>query len=90
MHIHDLHATILHLLGLDHQKLTYFYGGRYFRLTDVAGNVAQKSLLSIGFGLLEQVPFANSCKKSWAGSNSFSACRGSERECQNKQHVRLD
>ena len=42
MHIHDLHATILHLMGLDHQKLTYFYGGRYFRLTDVAGNVAQK------------------------------------------------
>jgi hypothetical protein len=42
MHIHDLHATILHLMGLDHKKLTYFYGGRYFRLTDVAGNVAQK------------------------------------------------
>src|SRR5262245_17990515 len=42
MHIHDLHATILHLMGLDHQRLTYFYGGRYFRLTDVAGNVAQK------------------------------------------------
>jgi len=42
MHIHDLHATILHLLGLDHEKLTYFYGGRYHRLTDVAGNVAQK------------------------------------------------
>lgn len=42
MHIHDLHATVLHLLGLDHQKLTYFYGGRFFRLTDVAGKVAQK------------------------------------------------
>ena len=41
-HIHDLHATILHLMGLDHQKLTYFYGGRFFRLTDVAGNVAEK------------------------------------------------
>ena len=42
MHIHDLHATILHLLGLDHTRLTYHYGGRDFRLTDVAGNVAHK------------------------------------------------
>lgn len=42
MHIHDLHATILHLLGLEHTRLTYFYGGRNFRLTDVAGNVAHK------------------------------------------------
>jgi hypothetical protein len=40
MHVHDLHATILHLLGLDHEKLTYRYGGRDFRLTDVHGNVA--------------------------------------------------
>ena len=40
MHIHDLHATILHLLGLDHTKLTYHYGGRDHRLTDVHGNVA--------------------------------------------------
>ncbi len=40
MHIHDLHATILHLLGLDHERLTYRYAGRDFRLTDVAGNVA--------------------------------------------------
>ena len=39
MHIHDLHATILHLLGLDHEKLTYRYSGRDFRLTDVHGNV---------------------------------------------------
>ncbi|MBX3420049.1 MAG: DUF1501 domain-containing protein [Pirellulaceae bacterium] len=38
-HIHDWHATILHLLGLDHQKLTYRYAGRDFRLTDVSGNV---------------------------------------------------
>ena len=36
VHIHDLHATILHLLGLDHEKLTYRYAGRDFRLTDVA------------------------------------------------------
>jgi hypothetical protein len=38
-HIHDWHATILHLLGLDHKKLTYRYAGRDFRLTDVHGNV---------------------------------------------------
>ncbi len=44
MHLHDLHATILYLLGLEHTKLTYFYGGRNFRLTDVAGNVAHKIL----------------------------------------------
>lgn len=40
MHVHDLHATILHLLGLDHEKLTYRYSGRDFRLTDVSGKVA--------------------------------------------------
>lgn len=39
VHMHDLHATILHLLGLDHQQLTYRYSGRDFRLTDVHGNV---------------------------------------------------
>ncbi len=39
VHMHDLHATILHLLGMDHEKLTYRYAGRDFRLTDVAGNV---------------------------------------------------
>ena len=44
MQIHDLHATILHLLGLDHERLTYFYGGRDFRLTDVSGSVAHKIL----------------------------------------------
>jgi hypothetical protein len=44
MHLHDLHATILHLMGLDHTKLTYSYSGRNFRLTDVAGNVANKIL----------------------------------------------
>ena len=37
--VHDLHATILHQLGIDHQKLTYRFQGRDFRLTDVAGNV---------------------------------------------------
>jgi hypothetical protein len=40
MHIHDLHATLLHLLGLDHLRLTFHYAGRDFRLTDVAGKVA--------------------------------------------------
>jgi len=39
MHIHDVHATILHLLGLDHERLTYRFAGRDFRLTDVEGNV---------------------------------------------------
>jgi Protein of unknown function (DUF1501) len=42
MHVHDLHATILHLMGLDHEKLTYRYSGRDFRLTDVHGRVATK------------------------------------------------
>ena len=40
MHVHDLHATILHLMGLDHEKLTYRYSGRDYRLTDVHGRVA--------------------------------------------------
>ncbi len=44
MHVHDLHATILHLLGLDHEKLTYRYAGRDFRLTDVSGKVAREIL----------------------------------------------
>jgi uncharacterized protein (DUF1501 family) len=39
VHVHDIHATILHLLGIDHTKLTYRYSGRDFRLTDVAGKV---------------------------------------------------
>jgi hypothetical protein len=41
VHFHDLHATVLHLLGLDHLKLTYRYAGRDFRLTDVHGNVVK-------------------------------------------------
>jgi hypothetical protein len=41
VHMNDLHATILHLLGIDHTRLTYKYNGRQFRLTDVAGNVIQ-------------------------------------------------
>jgi Protein of unknown function (DUF1501) len=42
VHVHDLHATILHLMGLDHEKLTYRYSGRDFRLTDVHGKVARE------------------------------------------------
>jgi hypothetical protein len=44
VHIHDFHATLLHLLGLDHEKLTYRYSGRDFRLTDVAGRVVTEVL----------------------------------------------
>ncbi len=44
VHVHDLHATILHLLGLDHEKLTYRYAGRDFRLTDVHGRVVKEIL----------------------------------------------
>jgi hypothetical protein len=46
VHVHDLHATILHLLGMDHERLTYRYAGRDFRLTDVAGNVIREILQS--------------------------------------------
>jgi hypothetical protein len=44
VHVHDLHATILHLLGFDHTKLTYRFQGRDFRLTDVSGEVVEKLL----------------------------------------------
>ena len=44
IHMHDLHATILHLLGVDHQRLTYRYSGRDFRLTDVHGRVIREIL----------------------------------------------
>ncbi len=44
VHIHDFHATILHLLGLNHERLTYRHAGRDFRLTDVKGNVVQEIL----------------------------------------------
>jgi arylsulfatase A-like enzyme len=44
VHVHDLQATILHLLGLDHKKLTYRFQGRDFRLTDVHGEVVKKML----------------------------------------------
>jgi hypothetical protein len=43
VHIHDLHATILHLLGMNHERLTYRYAGRDYKLTDLAGNVVKAS-----------------------------------------------
>lgn len=44
VHVHDLHATILHLMGIDHKRLTYRFGGRDYRLTDVFGTVVEKIL----------------------------------------------
>jgi uncharacterized protein (DUF1501 family) len=44
VNVHDLHATMLHLLGLDHERLTYNYAGRNFRLTDVSGRVVREIL----------------------------------------------
>jgi hypothetical protein len=44
VHVHDFHATILHLLGLNHERLTFRHGGRDYRLTDVAGNVVEQVL----------------------------------------------
>ena len=44
VHLHDWHATILHLLGLDHKRLTFNHAGRDFRLTDVYGNVVKDLL----------------------------------------------
>jgi hypothetical protein len=44
VHVHDFHATLLHLLGIDHERLTYKFQGRYFRLTDVHGNVVKSVL----------------------------------------------
>jgi hypothetical protein len=44
VHVHDLHATMLHLLGFDHERLTYRFAGRDFRLTDVYGRVVKELL----------------------------------------------
>jgi hypothetical protein len=44
-HVHDYHATVLHIMGIDHKKLTYRYSGRDFRLTDVHGNVLHSILV---------------------------------------------
>ncbi|MCP4513219.1 MAG: DUF1501 domain-containing protein, partial [Fuerstiella sp.] len=42
VHVHDMHATVLHLLGLDHERLTYRHSGRDYRLTDVHGRVVHE------------------------------------------------
>jgi len=44
VHVHDVQATILHLLGIDHEKLTYKFQGRHYRLTDVHGHVVRDIL----------------------------------------------
>ena len=44
LHVHDFHATLLHLLGIDHKRMTYRFEGRDFRLTDVAGEVEKRIL----------------------------------------------
>ena len=44
VHVHDLHATMLHLMGFDHEELTYHHAGRDFRLTDVHGRVLDELL----------------------------------------------
>ena len=44
VHVHDLHATMLHLLGIDHKRLTFKFQGRYYRLTDVHGRVIKDVL----------------------------------------------
>jgi hypothetical protein len=44
VHVHDLQATVLHLLGLDHERLTFFHQGRNFRLTDVHGQIVREIL----------------------------------------------
>ncbi len=45
VHVHDLHATMLHLLGIDHTRLTFKFQGRHHRLTDVHGNVVKQILM---------------------------------------------
>jgi hypothetical protein len=44
VHVHDIQATLLHLLGIDHERLTYKFQGRYYRLTDVHGTVVKDIL----------------------------------------------
>ena len=45
VHVHDFHATVLHLLGLDHERLVFKHQGRRYRLTDVAGNIVKDILV---------------------------------------------
>jgi hypothetical protein len=44
VHVHDLHATLLHLLGIDHERLTWMFQGRHYRLTDVHGRIVKPIL----------------------------------------------
>jgi hypothetical protein len=44
VHVHDLHATLMHLMGIEHERFTFRYQGRDFRLTDVHGNIVQDLL----------------------------------------------
>ncbi len=70
VHLHDLHATILHLLGLDHERLTWRHLGRDFRLTDVYGEVVREILVSDEF------------ISSTAGRISHSLCRHVAGRCE--------
>ena len=56
MHVHDLHATLLHLMGFDHEKLTFRHAGRDFRLTDVRGHVVHEMCL------METVELTRDCE----------------------------
>jgi len=74
VHAHDIHATVLHLLGLDHTRLTYRHSGRDFRLTDVEGRVIHDILArppwpSAGYPLLKSAPACARCR-----STPASAC----------------
>jgi hypothetical protein len=52
VHVHDLNATILRCLGIDHRRLTFKYQGRNFRLTDTAGRIVQKALTFDAGGMI--------------------------------------
>ncbi len=69
VHVHDLHATILRLLGIDHEKLTYFYQGRQFRLTDVSGTVVTDilGLMRMRRTVLTETGRLFRRKRSWRG-----------------------
>ena len=60
VHVHDLNATILHCLGIDHTRLTYKFQGRYFRLTDVHGECREAN-----FGLAEQKQTMTGASRAW-------------------------
>ena len=82
MHVHDLHATILHLMGFDHEKLTFRHAGRDFRLTDVHGHVVHDIIRYWGGDA--PVPFLAYCDPSWGRSSVGRAphwqCGGQEFE----------